>query len=535
MADQHTTFHPRDALANTTSTTLQTATAGAIIAGVQNTLRKQNVGAMGIFTRSGGIIALYAGVGAAYQFTLDATSNLRRKDDCYSEAAAGFVAGCGVGIARRSLPFMLGAGAAFSTVLTAYRYTNGLRGVGDITEQIDDDGEVERREELKKMRRRPLSETLQQLGEGRAPATKPPQYEEISYLTAQTLVHTPLRLATTFRPNMAEANLKETFYRQFHQDVASKDDATALQSQISALPDTSPVSRERNEAIDECLAGIDRLSHDVKDASSYLPAYDQRTYSEAIKALSEKLQNVKNTFDPPKKFSFRNKKKTVQAPESQSITPPAATSTAPTAVSTTTDKTDTASPNDPLSHKTDTRITLPPTPYTKSPSPTLSHLTRCVVDLSPSTSASTNGTGTPFAALYLRNIEDSVILCGQVAGAVHITKVTNSILVVACRQFRMHASKRVDVYLHSTSRPIFEDCEGLRFAPLPETYMTPDMSQSPNQWNQIDDFKWLKAEPSPHFTILPENERIPENAWTHLVPETSETSLHDTLKALHVQ
>lgn len=62
---------------------------------------------------------------------------------------------------------MLGAGALFSTVLTAYRYTSGLRGVGDIRDQIDDDGEVERREELKKLRRRPLSETLQQLGEGR--------------------------------------------------------------------------------------------------------------------------------------------------------------------------------------------------------------------------------------------------------------------------------------------------------------------------------------------------------------------------------
>jgi hypothetical protein len=62
---------------------------------------------------------------------------------------------------------MLGAGAAFSTVLTAYRYTNGLRGVGDIRDQVDDDGEVERRAELKKVRRRPLSETLQQLGEGR--------------------------------------------------------------------------------------------------------------------------------------------------------------------------------------------------------------------------------------------------------------------------------------------------------------------------------------------------------------------------------
>lgn len=97
---------------------------------------------------------------------------------------------------------------------------------------------------------------------------------------------------------MAEANLKETFYRQFNQDVACEtillthpfqpthiadNAAIALQSRISALPDTPPASRERNEAIDECLADIDRLSHDVKDASSYLPAYDQRTYSEVRK------------------------------------------------------------------------------------------------------------------------------------------------------------------------------------------------------------------------------------------------------------
>jgi hypothetical protein len=59
MADQQPTFHPRDAIANTGSATLQTTAVGAIVAGVQNTLRKQNVGAMGIFTRSGGVIALY--------------------------------------------------------------------------------------------------------------------------------------------------------------------------------------------------------------------------------------------------------------------------------------------------------------------------------------------------------------------------------------------------------------------------------------------------------------------------------------------
>lgn len=43
----------------------------------------------------------------------------------------------------------------------------------------------------------------------------------------------------------------------------------------------SPTGGERNDAIDHCLAGIDRLSHEVKDASSYIPAYDQRTYSQA--------------------------------------------------------------------------------------------------------------------------------------------------------------------------------------------------------------------------------------------------------------
>jgi hypothetical protein len=59
MADQEPTYHPRDALANTASTTLQTTAVGAIMAGVQNTLRRQNVGAMGIITRSGGVIALY--------------------------------------------------------------------------------------------------------------------------------------------------------------------------------------------------------------------------------------------------------------------------------------------------------------------------------------------------------------------------------------------------------------------------------------------------------------------------------------------
>ncbi|KAH7393974.1 hypothetical protein DE146DRAFT_660427 [Phaeosphaeria sp. MPI-PUGE-AT-0046c] len=173
MADQTPSYHPVDALANTASSTLQTTAVGAVIAGVQNTLRKQNVGVMGIVTRSGGIIALFAGVGATYQFTKDASANLRQKDDCYNEFLAGFLGGCGMGVYRRSLPFMLGAGAATATVMTAFRYTSGLRGYEDAN--LDDE-EVERREAAKKARRRPLSETIEQLGEGRG--IYAPGYEE---------------------------------------------------------------------------------------------------------------------------------------------------------------------------------------------------------------------------------------------------------------------------------------------------------------------------------------------------------------------
>lgn len=87
----------------------------------------------------------------------------------------------------------------------------------------------------------------------------------------------------------SEVGLKERFYRDFQQAVTGKDTnsnyerkviVSALQEQIESLNTTSAAGSERNNAIDECLAGIDRLSHEVKDAASYIPAYDQRSYSQ---------------------------------------------------------------------------------------------------------------------------------------------------------------------------------------------------------------------------------------------------------------
>lgn len=49
---------------------------------------------------------------------------------------------------------------------------------------------------------------------------------------------------------------------------------------MSKLEDLSNVGGERVDAIEHCLAGIARLQKEVQDASSYIPSYDQRIYSE---------------------------------------------------------------------------------------------------------------------------------------------------------------------------------------------------------------------------------------------------------------
>lgn len=55
---------------------------------------------------------------------------------------------------------------------------------------------------------------------------------------------------------------------------------TGLQDQIDGLGSVSQVGGERQDAIDHILAGISALSHEVADASDYVPSYDQRSYAQ---------------------------------------------------------------------------------------------------------------------------------------------------------------------------------------------------------------------------------------------------------------
>ena len=120
-----------------------------------------------------------------------------------------------------------------------------------------------------------------------------------------------------------------------------------------------------------------------------------------------------------------------------------------------------------IAHRTSAHIILPSSATHASAPCSLTQLTKCVVDLSvPSTD------GAPFAGLTIKDIRQSLLVCGRVSGPAHITDVEGSALVVTCRQFRMHECRNVDVYLSCSSRPIVENCQRIRFARIPETYVS---------------------------------------------------------------
>jgi hypothetical protein len=57
--DARPAYEPVDAVAATAKTTAIMAGAGALLSSVQNSLARQNIGMMGVFTKTGGTIATF--------------------------------------------------------------------------------------------------------------------------------------------------------------------------------------------------------------------------------------------------------------------------------------------------------------------------------------------------------------------------------------------------------------------------------------------------------------------------------------------
>jgi tubulin-specific chaperone C len=342
----------------------------------------------------------------------------------------------------------------------------------------------------------------------------------------------------------------EKFFRHFQHEVSN------IEALISNLGTITTSISERGDAIDNCLSAIALLNQEVKDASSYIPAHDQRTYGDGIKALSVKLQDARARFEPKKKFAFNKKPKANDIAQKNGIADSGSSSgTVAPGLPSSANETTNSKPNEALSstslsnisetsqHSSDTstnlilfkeankHIVLPISSSKANGSGTINTLTNCIVDMSGSGARTERHA---LQTLTLRNINYSLLICSRVHGAVHLTNLINTTLVISSRQFRMHNSRNCDVYLQTSSRPIIEDCSGIRFAPLPEIYRTGEDGGGGDEWQNVDDFKWLREEPSPNWGVLPAGERVSETVWREVVSGNSRVGLEEMLKAVAI-
>ncbi|KAK9412880.1 hypothetical protein SUNI508_12293 [Seiridium unicorne] len=166
-------YHAKNAVKSGVNGAAVGVAAGLLASAVQNSLVKTNVGAFGVFTRTGTTIATLTAVPTVYCFVKDATANLREKDDTLNTTVGAFFGGATLGLRCETAPYetILGQGALLSVVLSAFDFCGGLAGKQTDSEFAD---EFERKEHLRKNRRRPLTETITELGEGRG--IEPPGY-----------------------------------------------------------------------------------------------------------------------------------------------------------------------------------------------------------------------------------------------------------------------------------------------------------------------------------------------------------------------
>ncbi|KAI5198633.1 hypothetical protein E4T39_06680 [Aureobasidium subglaciale] len=157
-------YRAKDSLGSAIKAAMVTTGAGLFVSTIQNTLTKQNHGAMGAFTKFGGTTAVYGAMGAAYEFTRCASANLRQRDDAWNSAWGGLAGGAMLGLRVRTAPAVAGYGTALAVILGTWHFAGGKITGYQVDDTVD---EVARKEYLRKNRRRPVEETLQQVGEGR--------------------------------------------------------------------------------------------------------------------------------------------------------------------------------------------------------------------------------------------------------------------------------------------------------------------------------------------------------------------------------
>jgi tubulin-specific chaperone C len=95
------------------------------------------------------------------------------------------------------------------------------------------------------------------------------------------------------------------------------------------------------------------------------------------------------------------------------------------------------------------------------------------------------------------------------------------------REFRIHDSRNMRVYLSCSSRPIIENSQGIGFAGIPKVIRdTIGMYEGGREeWLEkelVEDFNWLRRDHSPNWRLM--TETIGESNWSEVLSMVREGS-----------
>ncbi|KAL6899227.1 hypothetical protein ACP4OV_005885 [Aristida adscensionis] len=287
----------------------------------------------------------------------------------------------------------------------------------------------------------------------------------------------------------------EAFLSRF---AAAKLAAESALSACRASPeDAAPAS------LAAAAAAMDDLDRLVAEASHALPPYELRSALAAAADLRAAHRQAASELRPKKSFSFKNKSKAPKNPPQDPPTlpsPPPPPTEQPKAT-----RVGTILPGFGFRDRQgatlvkDLRVS-----NDKDGDFTLADLVSCEVHLKGKC-----------RALYVHKLRDCRVFVGAVLGSVLIEDVEGCTFVMAAHQIRIHEATATDFYLRVRSRPIIEDCSGVRFAPhalkydgIEEDLRESGLEEETGNWANVDDFKWLRAVQSPNWCLVPEEERL---------------------------
>ncbi|KAF9161054.1 hypothetical protein DFQ26_004918 [Actinomortierella ambigua] len=295
----------------------------------------------------------------------------------------------------------------------------------------------------------------------------------------------------------------------------------AIEAELDGLPDVPKDALQPK--IDSLVQRIHALEKELTLKLALLPSYDARQCLESIKAMSEKLSQLRVKLVPKPKFSFKSRKAAASPSSSLSSTP----STSSSAVASAAMAVDSSAPSPNKSavdeslfmkfeNRSNEHLFIGALALTaddgQAKDVALTNLTNCTINLVHSI---------PLGAIHIRNLKQCVLIIPPVSGSILLHDCQGCTLVGACHQSRMHTSSDMNIYLHVTSEPIIEDCTNMRFAPygsiLPEEqleqlFQRADLDRNKNLYDRVKDFNWLRQQQSPNWRLLSPEEIDPSPA-----------------------